>query len=151
MREPRRAGHYDNSVVETFFKTINAETLWRRSWPTRRETEVAIFQYINGFYNPHRRHSALGWESPVASTESGLNEHMGRHENGTGTRITQSFQRPNVREFVRPTSTAFTNPKASESARVYRVKGRVLTNIISLGRNSNFSASFKLRTFEKSK
>ncbi|WP_416883152.1 IS3 family transposase [Marivita sp.] len=57
---------YDNSAVETFFKTIKAEMLWRRSWPTRREAEVAIFQYINGFYNPRRRHSALGWKSPVA-------------------------------------------------------------------------------------
>lgn len=57
---------YDNSAVETFFKTIKAELIWRRSWQTRREAEPAIFQYINGFYNPRRRHSALGWKSPVA-------------------------------------------------------------------------------------
>ena len=57
---------YDNSAVETFFKTIKAELIWRRSWPTRRDAEMAIFQYINGFYNPRRRHSALGWKSPVA-------------------------------------------------------------------------------------
>ncbi len=57
---------YDNSAVETFFKTIKAELIWRRSWLTRREAEVAIFQYINGFYNPRRRHSALGWKSPIA-------------------------------------------------------------------------------------
>ncbi len=57
---------YDNSAVETFFKTIKAELIWRQSWQTRRETELAIFQYINGFYNPRRRHSALGWKSPVA-------------------------------------------------------------------------------------
>ena len=57
---------YDNSAVETFFKTIKAELIWRRPWHTRREAELAIFQYINGFYNPRRRHSALGWKSPVA-------------------------------------------------------------------------------------
>ena len=57
---------YDNSAVETFFKTIKAELIWRRSWPTRTDAELAIFQYINGFYNPCRRHSALGWKSPVA-------------------------------------------------------------------------------------
>ncbi len=57
---------YDNSAVETFFKTIKAELIWRRSWQTRRDAELAIFQYINGFYNPRRRHSALGWKSPVA-------------------------------------------------------------------------------------
>ena len=57
---------YDNSVVETFFKTLKAELIWRRSWSTRRDVELALFQYINGFYNPRRRHSALGWKSPSA-------------------------------------------------------------------------------------
>jgi len=57
---------YDNSAVEAFFKTIKAELIWRRSWETRRQAEIAIFEYINGFYNPRRRHSALGWKSPVA-------------------------------------------------------------------------------------
>lgn len=57
---------YDNAAVETFFKTIKAELIWRRSWETRRQAQTAIFEYINGFYNPWRRHSALGWKSPVA-------------------------------------------------------------------------------------
>ncbi len=57
---------YDNAAVETFFKTIKAELLWQRSWRTRRDAEVAIFEYINGFYNTRRRHSALGWKSPLA-------------------------------------------------------------------------------------
>jgi transposase InsO family protein len=57
---------YDNAAVETFFKTIKAELLWHRSWRTRRDAELAIFEYINGFYNPRRRHSALGWKSPLA-------------------------------------------------------------------------------------
>ena len=55
-----------NAAVETFFKTIKAELLWQRSWRTRRDAEIAIFEYINGFYNPRRRHSALGWKSPLA-------------------------------------------------------------------------------------
>ena len=57
---------YDNAAVETFFKTIKAELIWRRSWETRQQAEIAIFQYINGFYNPRRRHSALGGKSPLA-------------------------------------------------------------------------------------
>ena len=57
---------YDNAVVETFFKTIKAELVWRRTWETRRQAETTIFQYINGFYNPRRRHSALGGKSPLA-------------------------------------------------------------------------------------
>jgi transposase InsO family protein len=45
---------------------IKAELIWRHPWETRRKAEMAIFEYINGFYNPRRRHSALGWKSPVA-------------------------------------------------------------------------------------
>ncbi|WP_369799452.1 IS3 family transposase [Paracoccus sp. 228] len=57
---------YDNSAVESFFKSLKAELVWRRNWQTCREVEVALFEYINGFYNPRRKHSALGWKSPVA-------------------------------------------------------------------------------------
>lgn len=57
---------YDNSVVESFFKSLKAELVWRRDWHARRDVEIALFEYINGFYNPRRRHSALGWKSPVA-------------------------------------------------------------------------------------
>ena len=72
---------HDNAAVETFFKTIRAELIWRRTWETRPHAETAIFQYINGFYNPRRRHSALGGKSPLAferrvtqtSTWSGTN------------------------------------------------------------------------------
>jgi putative transposase len=56
----------DNAVMEIFFKTIKAELIWRHSWQTRRAAEIAIFQYINGFYNPRRKHSALGWKNPLA-------------------------------------------------------------------------------------
>jgi transposase InsO family protein len=57
---------YDNAVVEAFFKTIKAGLIWRHPWHTRRAAELAIFEYINGFYNPRRKHSALGWKSPLA-------------------------------------------------------------------------------------
>ena len=57
---------YDNSMVETFFKSIKAELIWRNRWETRRQAEGEIFQYINGFYNPRRRHSSLGDKSPLA-------------------------------------------------------------------------------------
>ena len=57
---------YDNAVVETFFKTLKAELIWRQTWYTRRGVEGALFQYINGFYNLRRRHSALGGKSPLA-------------------------------------------------------------------------------------
>jgi putative transposase len=42
------------------------QMIWRHTWETRYKAETAIFQHINGFYNPRRRHSALGGKSPVA-------------------------------------------------------------------------------------
>lgn len=57
---------FDNAVVETFFKTLKAEFLWRQRWSTRQQVTSGLFQYINGFYNLRRKHSALGWKSPEA-------------------------------------------------------------------------------------
>ena len=57
---------YDNAVVETVFKTLKADPIWRRMWQTRRQAEMTLFKYINGFYNPRRRHSTLGGKSPLA-------------------------------------------------------------------------------------
>jgi putative transposase len=57
----------DNAVVETFFKTIKAELVWRRHWETRRQAETSLFYDFNGFHNPRRRHSALGCKTPLPS------------------------------------------------------------------------------------
>jgi len=46
-----RGNCYDNAAVETFFKTIKAELIWRRTWQTRRQAEIAIFEYVNDQYN----------------------------------------------------------------------------------------------------
>ncbi|AQS89609.1 integrase [Gluconobacter albidus] len=61
-----RGNCFDNAAVETFFKSLKAEMLWRQTWPTRQQATAAIFQYVNGFYNPRRRHSYLGSISPLA-------------------------------------------------------------------------------------
>lgn len=65
-----KGNRYDNSAVESFFKSLKAELIWRRDWRTRRDVEIALFEYIDGFYNPRRKHSALGWKSPVAFEQS---------------------------------------------------------------------------------
>lgn len=57
---------YDNAMVETVFKTIKSELVWRTCFQSRRQAENAIGQYIDGFYNPRRRHSAIGYKSPIA-------------------------------------------------------------------------------------
>jgi len=60
---------YDNAVAETFFATLKKELVYRRSWPTRQELCSEVFEYIEGFCNPRRRHSTLGMLSPVQYEE----------------------------------------------------------------------------------
>ena len=57
---------YDNAMVETFFKTIKSELQSLVAWQTRKQAENAIARYIDGFYNPVRRHSSLDFLSPIA-------------------------------------------------------------------------------------
>ena len=56
---------WDNAVAESFFATLKIELIHRRPWPTKHEARLAIHDYIGGFYNPHRRHSSLGYLSPM--------------------------------------------------------------------------------------
>jgi putative transposase len=56
---------YDNAVAESFFATLKKELVHRRSWPTRRELTSEVFEYLEAFYNRARRHSTLGYLSPV--------------------------------------------------------------------------------------
>ena len=56
---------YDNALCESFFATLECELLDRRKFATQAEARMAVFEFIEGFYNPHRRHSSLGYLSPV--------------------------------------------------------------------------------------
>jgi putative transposase len=56
---------YDNAVCETFHATIKKEKVYGQSWPTCAEARAAIFEYIEGWYNPRRRHSTLAYLSPI--------------------------------------------------------------------------------------
>lgn len=60
---------WDNAVAESFFATLKTELLHRAVWPTRQRARSAVFQYIEGFYNRHRRHSTLGYRSPAEYEE----------------------------------------------------------------------------------
>lgn len=60
-----RGNCYDNAMVETVFKTIKSELIWRTAFATRDQASKAIGRYIEGFYNPRRRHSSLGYVSPA--------------------------------------------------------------------------------------
>ncbi len=56
---------YDNAMCESFFATLECELIDRRRFHTRAEARMAVFDFIEGFYNPRRRHSALGYLSPI--------------------------------------------------------------------------------------
>jgi putative transposase len=56
---------YDNAMAESFFATLECELIDRRSWKTKTEARLALFTYIEAWYNPRRRHSALGQTSPA--------------------------------------------------------------------------------------
>jgi len=57
---------FDNAVAESFFATLKCEVLYRRSWPRRQDAQLALFTFIEAWYNPRRRHSTLGFLSPAA-------------------------------------------------------------------------------------
>jgi hypothetical protein len=61
----RKADCYDNAPMESFFHTLKTELVHHRQYKTRGEAQRDIFAFIEGFYNPRRRHSWLGYLSPI--------------------------------------------------------------------------------------
>ncbi len=66
-----RGDCFDNALAESFFATLECELLARQRFPTRNAARLALFDYIEGFSNTHRRHSALGYLSPSAYERRG--------------------------------------------------------------------------------
>ena len=56
---------YDNAMAESFFASLECELIDRRSWKSFAEARMAIFTWIEGWYNPRRRHSGIGQKSPI--------------------------------------------------------------------------------------
>jgi putative transposase len=65
---------YDNAMAESFFATLECELLDRRGFRSQAEARMAVFSYIEGWCNPSRRHSALGYLSPVTYEEQARTE-----------------------------------------------------------------------------
>lgn len=57
---------YDNAMCESFFATLECELLDRERFRNQAEGKMRVFDFIEGWYNPHRRHSALDYESPIS-------------------------------------------------------------------------------------
>ena len=84
---------YDNAMCESFFATLECELLERSAFKNREEAERTVFEFIEGWYNPHRRHSALQYDSPFSyeKRHSTLMENL-HHENGwTAAPIASAF------------------------------------------------------------
>jgi len=64
-RVPYPGDAYDNAMCESFFATLECELLARRRLETKAEARMAIFEFIEGWYNPNRRHSGIGRISPI--------------------------------------------------------------------------------------
>lgn len=60
----RKGNCWDNAVAESFFKTLKTELVYHEDYSTRQQARLAIFEYIEGWYNRKRRHGALGNRSP---------------------------------------------------------------------------------------
>ena len=60
---------YDNALCESFFATLESDLLDRYRFRTQAEARMAVFRYIEGWYNPHRRHSGIDYLSPVLYEE----------------------------------------------------------------------------------
>lgn len=56
---------YDNAMAESFFASLECELLDRKSFKSKTEARLAVFTWIEGWYNPRRRHSSLGYLSPI--------------------------------------------------------------------------------------
>lgn len=82
---------YDNAMAKSYFATIECELLRRTPFATREETATAIFRFPEGFYNPQRRHSALGYLSPTSAREPGKPLSRSRPEPDGGFWIAHHF------------------------------------------------------------
>ena len=72
----RKGNCWDNAVAESFFKTIKTEMIYHRLFSTRAEAKIAVFEYIEVWYNRQRKHSALGYLTPTQYEEILLNNKL---------------------------------------------------------------------------
>ena len=87
---------YDNAMCESFFATLECELLDRVTLPTPADARTAVFDFIEGWYNPTRRHSSLDYESPLAFER--------RHAEGTRERIATGDSDPGEKPRIEGTS-----------------------------------------------
>jgi Integrase core domain len=126
----------DNAVAESFFATLECELLDRHAWPTRQGLRTAVFDFIEVFYNRQRRHSTLGYASPLPAMSSTHQPHPPHnhrvHESGaTPTLVGQlRIATPPVGWPTPPTGVQHRPSRVGED-RNHTADGTALTNFTS--------------------
>jgi putative transposase len=103
---------YDNALAESFFASLECEVLDRNHFRTREEARTAVFSWIEGWYNPHRRHSSLGYLSPRQFEEKRVEK---LEEFGSAELLTHSRQTVRRRRPMRNSKSKATHPKRRTS------------------------------------
>jgi putative transposase len=110
---------FDNALCESFFATLECELLDRRKFKTPSEARLAVFEFIEGWYNPWRRHSALGYLSPAAFERRALEQNPQKVVENAPSSPGPPSPRPaacRVMEGCRPRPTPGTLPQPLENA-----------------------------------
>ncbi len=76
-------------MAESFFATLETELLWRNTFKSQAEARMEVFEFIEGFYNPARRHSSLNNQSPIAYER----RHSDRYATDVKTAVPMQFAR----------------------------------------------------------
>jgi len=85
---------YDNAMAESFFASLECELINRRSWKSQAEARTALFTWIEGWYNPRRRHSGLNYLSPINFERKHIEHEDRLYEHGLPTASVGSSQAP---------------------------------------------------------
>ena len=110
---------YDNAMCESFFATLECELLERCRFKTQTEARSAVFAFIEGFYNPRRRHSSIGYLSPI--------DYEHRHHAATVDRDTHQPAAVLAPSRTSPSGGRRKRPSLTATARGSRVSAQVGT------------------------
>jgi len=106
---------YDNAMAESFFATLETELLWRNTFRSHAEARMAIFEFIEGFYNPRRRHSALGGISPIQYERRHGSDPATEVETAVAMQIASRSAQPLGSRCAAPTSSHFTTVTSTQT------------------------------------
>jgi len=106
---------YDNAMAESFFATLETELLWRNTFKSQAEARMAVFEFIEGFYNPNRRHSSLNNQSPIAYERRHSDRYATEVETAVPMQIAARSAQPLGSRCAAPTSSHLTTTTSTQT------------------------------------